>query len=172
MSDVPCLVLLGEPGIGKSEQLAQIQSLVSSQVTNSGAVLHFELRDFQTDFKLCQEIFDHPEFQAWIRGTNPLYLFLDSLDEGLLTINTLATLLIRELKKYPSDRLYLRITCRTAEWPDILEAGLKQHWGADAFRAYELLPLREKDVIDAAQAERIDVTKFLQLPRQNLSRTD
>src|SRR5215216_7407447 len=64
LSDVPCLVLLGDPGIGKSEQLTQIQSLVSSQVANSGAVLHFELRDFQTDFKLCQEIFDHPEFQA------------------------------------------------------------------------------------------------------------
>lgn len=161
LADVPCLALLGEPGVGKSWEIAPTH-ILASEIENGKNVLHFELRDFQTDLKLCQDIFDNPKFRAWSNTNNRLYLFLDSLDEGLLSISTLATLLTRELKRFPPDRLYLRITCRTAEWPDILEEGLKQHWGADSFKAYELLPLRERDIIAAVHAEGIDAYQFLQ----------
>jgi predicted NACHT family NTPase len=98
----------------------------------------------------------------WLNGDQNLYLYLDSLDEGLLTVKTLANILVRELKKLPADRLYLRIACRTAEWPTTLENGLLEHWGGEECKIYELLPLREKDIREAVRSERLNEEKFFQ----------
>lgn len=162
LADIQCLALLGEPGSGKSEELKQqVETLFTAKPGDS--VLRFQLRDYQTDSRLCDDIFDKNQtFQTWIQGDQRLYLHLDSLDEGLLTIPTLANLLVRELKKYPADRLYLRIACRTAEWPITLTTGIQEHWGKDAFKAYELLPLRAKDIEEAVHSEGIDPRKFFE----------
>jgi hypothetical protein len=160
LADVRCLALLGEPGSGKSVEIDRQVELLNNSGSDAN-LLHFQLRDFQTDLKLCQDIFDNnPTFQAWIGGQDRLYLYLDSLDEGLLNVSSLATLLVRELKKYSADRLYVRIACRTAEWPEILETGLTEHWDPENFRVYELLPLREKDIAEAAQSEDADPKAF------------
>ena len=87
---------------------------------------------------------------------------MDSLDECLLRVDTLATLLIDEFKKYPVDRLSLRIACRTAEWPVTLEKGLQDLWGDTNFDAYELAPLRRLDVIEAAKENGIDPELFVE----------
>jgi len=156
----PCLILLGEPGSGKSYELDQ-QVERRKEREGDRRVLHFHLRDFQTDLKVCQDIFDkNPAFQTASNEEERLYLYLDSLDEGLLNVSSLATLLVRELKKYPPDRLYIRIACRTAEWPEALENGLVAHWGNANFRACELLPLRDKDILEAARSEGIDPKGF------------
>lgn len=162
LEGTPCLILLGEPGSGKSHEIdREVGELKTRQ--SEADVLHFQLRDFQTDLKLCQDIFDHNEgLQDWLTRQDRLHLFLDSLDEGLLNVSSLATLLIRELKKYPTEHLYIRLACRTAEWPEILERGLVEHWGIQNFRAYELLPLREKDIAEAASSEGIDALRFLE----------
>jgi hypothetical protein len=157
ITDVPCLGLLGEPGIGKSTALKDQRSVVDREITRSGGVaLWSDLRQFQTDSRLCERIFDHPKFRAWREGHHQLHLFLDSLDECLLRISSVAALLLDELGEYPRDRLFLRVACRTAEWPLDLERGLKELWGQDRFGAYELAPLRRLDVVQAAEAEGLD----------------
>jgi predicted NACHT family NTPase len=161
LNSVRCLVLLGEPGTGKSEELKQ-QLRIFPDTHPDDSVLLFQLRDYQTDIKLCRDIFDNPVLRSWVNGDHDLYLYLDSLDEGLLTVNTLANLLVQELKQYPTERLYIRIACRTAEWPGVLEAGLKEQWGEENFKAYELLPLREKDIHEAASSEGVDPKKFFE----------
>ena len=83
------------------------------------------------------------------------------MDECLLRIDTLAALLVGELKKYPIKRLSLRIACRTADWPNSLEDGLIQLWGKDAVGVYELTPLRRVDVIEAAKVNNLDPNVFL-----------
>jgi len=66
LEDTPCLVLLGDPGSGKSYEIDQ-QIERRKEYEGDRRVLHFQLRDFQTDVKLCQDIFDNiPKFQAWI----------------------------------------------------------------------------------------------------------
>ena len=155
-----CLGLLGEPGTGKSEELRLHGSMIEKTKGND-AVLTFQLRDYQTDARLCRDVFENAVVHGWLTGDHNLYLFLDSLDEGLITVNTLATLLTQELKKLPANRLYVRIACRTAEWPRVLEEGLREHWRDEAFNVYELLPLREKDIYKAAYAEGVDPEKFL-----------
>lgn len=169
LTELHCLALLGEPGTGKSEEFEK-QGTAFSETHPADLVSHFQLRDFQTDLKLCRDIFDNnPKVQTWLHGDQRLYLYLDSLDEGLLTVNTLATLLVQELKKYPADRLYVRIACRTAEWPETLSIGLRAIWGEEEFKAYELLPLREKDIEEAARAEGIDRAVFFEaLNRRNV----
>jgi hypothetical protein len=168
LADIQCLALLGEPGSGKSEEFKH-QVEVFSAAHPADLVLPFQLRDYQTDLKLCNDIFDNnPTFQTWVQGDQKLYLYLDSLDEGLLTISTLANLLVREFRKYPADRLYLRIACRTAEWPTTLTTGIQEHWGEEGFKAYELLPLRVKDIEEAVRSEGIDSGKFFEELAQKL----
>jgi hypothetical protein len=95
-------------------------------------------------------------------------LFLDSLDEALLEIRPLATGLARELGRFDPGRLSVRIACRTAEWPRILEEKLVEHWGRDSVGIYELLPLTERDVREAAIADNISADDFLaEVERQN-----
>jgi hypothetical protein len=53
-----------------------------------------------------------------------LHLFLDSLDEARLRIGVVTTLLIEKLRQHQIERLYLRIACRTAEWPLSFEQDL------------------------------------------------
>ena len=97
LAATPCLVLLGEPGIGKSTTMKAEHASIENQVAETGdATLWFDLRSYQTDIRLCQAIFDHSVFQAWVKGTHRLHLFLDSMDECLLQINTLASLLTEE----------------------------------------------------------------------------
>src|SRR5262249_5943123 len=89
MALTPCLVLLGEPGIGKSHEMQQQYERAKTQAAEtSDAWLRFDLRDFQTDERFCNKVFENPTFRAWRNGTHHLYLYLDSLDEGLLTISS------------------------------------------------------------------------------------
>jgi predicted NACHT family NTPase len=111
---------------------------------------------------LIRNLFENTTFLSWARDKHRLHVFLDSLDECLLRIDTLAALLIDELKKYPIERLSLRIACRTADWPNSLETGLVQLWGKDAVGVCELTPLRRVDVIEAAKTNNLDHNVFLQ----------
>lgn len=167
IASVPCLVLLGEPGMGKSRELADS---AAAQRATGDPVLDFHLRDYQTDTALRDDIFYHPDFLAWSTGSSSLTLYLDGLDEGLLSIRQLATFLPSRLRRHPIERLRLRIACRTAEWPNVLEEALREIWGGEQVSVMELLPLRRDDVLAAARAEGITVAEeFLaEIARQGL----
>ncbi len=157
IASMPCLVLLGEPGIGKSTATRHAVEEVTKE-----ACLWFPLGDYDSDSGLCNAVFGNETFQTWLNGTHRLYLFLDSLDEGLLSIKILVRILKRELGKCPCDRLLFRITCRTADWSNSLEEKLKQFWGESNVGVYELAPLRRVDVIEAAKNNKLDPNAFLQ----------
>src|SRR3954469_22235250 len=75
LSSIPCLILLGEPGRGKSTEL---HALCDLQTMRTGdQVLHFDLGQYSTDYLLSTEIFGHSTFQAWTSGSFRLNLFLD-----------------------------------------------------------------------------------------------
>jgi len=158
----PCLILLGEPGMGKSYELAAAKALAAEHARQSGdEVLAFDLKAYQTDQRLCWQIFDSQEFRRWREGSGCLHLFLDSLDECLLRIETVAALLEDELGRCPIDRLRLRIACRTADWPHTLEQAIRKLWPSAAVEVLELVPLRRQDVEAAASVEGIDAASFV-----------
>jgi len=160
--DFPCLVLLGEPGIGKSKELEKLKAFTVTKTCDSSQVLELNLRSCTN---LKEDLFKDETFVNWLGSSYHLYLFLDSLDEGLLGIPTLATGFIDELKKpkYMNHivRLHLRIACRTFVFPATLEEGLKALWEETNLAIYELSPLRRIDVIKAVETEGLSSNIFL-----------
>jgi hypothetical protein len=75
-------------------------------------------------------VLEGTEFTTWEAGNSHLALYLDSLDEALLRIDSVAAILADELPRYPTARMSVRIACRTAVWPhELLETAFKNIWG-------------------------------------------
>jgi hypothetical protein len=164
ISEVPCLVLLGEAGMGKTTALEFARQQTYEQTKNSKDICLplFRLGDYGSDTELCNAVFRNSAFQEWLSGKHKLYLFLDSLDEGLLSIKILVRILKREIESLPCDRLYFRITCRATEWAESLEEKLRKKWGERNVEVYTLAPLSRTNVVEAANREGIvSPDKFL-----------
>jgi hypothetical protein len=101
ISKIPCLALLGEPGIGKSNTLEKIGEGLSQHQQDDAHRLYLDLRSYTTDIRLHHDIFASPQFMEWINGTHTLELILDSLDECLIHIRTVAAMLVDEFRKVP-----------------------------------------------------------------------
>lgn len=164
ISNFKCVVLLGEPGIGKSES---IKDLVNTE-DNQGKTLQINLRSFGSEERLIKNLFESPLFLEWEKAKDDyIYLYLDSLDECLLRINHISSILTDELQKYDVKRIYLRIACRTSDWLHQLEKDLIELWGKEQFLALELLPLREKDVIEAVKDKDLHIDNFMTALSEN-----
>jgi hypothetical protein len=162
----PSLVLLGEPGIGKSTELRQVQERASAAISGQSASAFINCRLLGSVEALYRKL-EQPAISLWRTGTQHLTLFIDSLDEGLLTVEVLADVLGEALTRLDKERLSVRIACRTADWPSTLGAVLQQHWGASSYEEWELLPLRAVDVAAAAsQAGAENPLSFLEAVRE------
>jgi predicted NACHT family NTPase len=163
LSSKQCLILLGEPGIGKSTTLKSYQASSSSNTTLDAPALWFDLGEYQTDARLRDEVFANEVIRDWRDGEGDLRLYLDSFDECQLDVPVLTKMLVSQLARLPLKRLYLRLVCRTAAWPSDLEDRLRELFrsiGSD-LGVYELVPLRRTDVHLAAGLERLDADHFV-----------
>ncbi|MEZ6049599.1 MAG: hypothetical protein R3C11_29270 [Planctomycetaceae bacterium] len=161
-----CLVLLGEPGIGKSTEFEAELNRVKEKLSETGDECVFiNLNVYQTDSRLIVDAFENESVKNWLDGENQLVLFFDSLDEGRLSIKQISTILSTELKKLKpyANRLKIRVACRTAEWSSILEKALSEMWSKDSGHVHilELAPLSQQDVEIAVEANGMDSTDFL-----------
>ncbi len=162
---MPCLILLGEPGMGKTSTLKEIRS--NLQNSDLERYCFFDLGDFTSPDHLVREIFtENPDFIAWQSGDFALHLFLDGLDEALVQVKSVARWLQKNIatNKENLNRLFLRITCRITDWPQEFEGDLKQLWGdiENTVVACVLAPLRQSDVQMAATQSGLDESLFWQ----------
>lgn len=164
IADANCLILLGPPGIGKTETVkAQYHAI---EAKNNSATddksLYFDLGAYDASELIVQRIFQDSRYQAWKAGTYRLHLFLDSLDEGLLKVSSAASLIADELRAAPLERLFLRIVCRTADWPGYLKRELQDCWPSDkdTVQVYELIPLTHEEIALAVIKSKIDFDEF------------
>jgi len=145
ISSIPCLVLLGEPGIGKTTALTNIVSVEHTQQKN---FLHLDLGEYSSDLSLRSALFDNEIVKRWKDSSETLTIFLDSLDE--CAIPNISKILTLGIPRIYSNRLRLRIACRTAVWPTSLEEVLHDVWKEDKVGIYELAPLTRNNVKEAA----------------------
>ena len=119
LDETSCLILLGEPGIGKSSEIERIYTQVSQEKTASRTLL-INLRDIPTAEIFAKELETSIQYQEWMTKGEILYLFLDSFDEGIFSFKSFANYLVLLLKKNINNiqNLRLCISCRTAIWQD------------------------------------------------------
>jgi len=153
--DVPCLILLGEPGMGKSAEWKR-------QPVLPGASSFLNLGDFGSGQQIQQELPELPAMQQWLRQpAEGFWLWLDSYDEALLDEAKLAPTLLRLLARWPTTGLHLRILCRTATWPAFLTTELARHFGNEqSVAVLQLAPLTREQVHQAAEAHDIVAEDF------------
>ena len=159
----PILILLGEPGIGKSTALQQAKDAAEAAITKSGdLVIWRNLNEYSSEDRLVREVFRNQSLLKCKRRQRVVHLFLDSLDECQLDVRNLFSLLLAEVGKLPLTHLRLRIVCRTGVWSEEFEEQLLRLWSAQTDAcAFELAPLRRADIELAVTSRALDPTLFL-----------
>jgi hypothetical protein len=154
VEDRDCLVLLGEPGIGKTTTLGAEKERLAQAVGPDGDFLIWRyLGEYGDEARLVREVFEAPEWERSLGGGQTLHLYLDGLDECRLHLPNVSAVILGRLQRLSRrDHLRVRITCRTGAWPQFLEDGLRELWSGDRTAAFELAPLRRRDVADIATA--------------------
>jgi hypothetical protein len=98
------LVFLGQPGIGKSKALVEAYETAANVArSTSNDALYINLNGESGEARIHQLIFENQQFQHWLNGSHTLDLFLDSLDECLLRLETLDFILARDFKDHLRD---------------------------------------------------------------------
>ena len=155
METIPCLVLLGEPGVGKTYALKEIEQ----REKNAGReVLKLDLGAYMTEDGFTQDL-KQDEDQSWC-------FLLDGLDECSIKPKALDRVLKKVLATIPARHRRLRITCRTTQWPEMLEHSFKNLWGNEHVATYVLTPLQYCDVVEAARARKISEEHFIEAVSQ------
>lgn len=157
-----CLILLGEPGMGKTQTLrAEAEAVLASSDESGDLVLQIDLGATRDESVLVQEIFQSVEFQTWLDGDHELHLFLDSLDEAVLRLGVVGDIILKGVANVDTSRLRLRLACRTADRLPEFELKLLALWPEDQSGIYELAPLRRVDVRMAAEDRGRDPGEFI-----------
>ena len=165
LRNVPCLVLLGEPGMGKSYALRREQKSAEA-VIDSDSIISFsvDLAGCQDEYDLRTRLFDNNKYRDWKAGTRHLVMYIDSVDQALESAADVVTVVCNELADSDTSRLKLRLVCRDHDWSLSLADALRHRWrcvdGAPV-RVLQLAPLGADDIRLAAVANRKDGNTFL-----------
>ncbi|WP_148294330.1 NACHT domain-containing NTPase [Azospirillum sp. B506] len=155
LESVRCLVLLGEPGMGKSTAL---RDQAERDRAAGKRVAAIDLKTIENGEALTEEL-----NEALSTGAD--ILAIDSLDEGLLRVDTIFSTLLRRLRPHAKSvdqgRLHVRIACRAAEWPDGGAGRLAEIFEPDSVMVHELAPLTRADVALAASHVGLDEVEFI-----------
>jgi hypothetical protein len=139
-----CVVVLGEPGSGKTCVLTQVVK------SNDGELV--ELRDFAAGNELFEGLPNVARVKSWMADdTATLLLGLDAYDEGLLEARTMAATLRRLLKvdALPFKRLRLWLTSRASVWAEDLEVRLAEVFGSERTVVATLEALDDEEITQA-----------------------
>lgn len=155
------IVLLGEPGIGKSTECAQIMSGVQQTDSTTGDTLLFlDLERCRDHSYLEANLVNRPQYKAWLEGSHKLFVFFDNFERLGIRPHLFAEDLETVLKMTPLDRLYVRFISRTFDWSSRVERTL-QNLFKNKPAVHELAPLTRADVELAATTVLGDAKNFM-----------
>lgn len=158
-----CLVLSGEPGLGKSVALEQAFPGIDHDAGGDAATIWVRFRDIPDSAVFTRRVFDSSRWKSWLAGNQTISLVLDGLDEGLVKIKDFLSFLTSDLRRSPIERLRLVVACRTADWPTAAGNKLLSLWDTNTTGSFwELCPLRREDAELAASSRQIARKDFLE----------
>lgn len=157
---IPILILLGEPGYGKSHALEDERKRLENE-HGEDLVIFEDLKTFVPGSD--QRLLDSSTFKLVEQGRR-LWILLDSFDECTLPApgHWLISNFINKVN-HP-ERVFVRITCRPSHWPELLEKAFSERWRSVVeapVELWRLCPLRQDDIRIAAKTSQIDVEDFL-----------
>lgn len=133
----PVIVLLGEPGSGKSFESNLLRSLAKEE--GKGVVLSLDLGQFG-DAGTLAAVLGRMLTQCAKSEGEPL-LMLDALDECRVNIKRAETVIQEALLAAADMKLRLVISCRTSAWPASLEDVLRSQWsGKNPVKVFDIAP--------------------------------
>lgn len=153
-----CIILLGEPGSGKTTTLNNFYDSLILSESSQEKYIWVDLSEYSSDALVIKKIFETKEYNDWLNDNTILFLFIDALDEGMLKIDNVINLIISNLKESNKiNMLRLRITCRSAHLLNYIVDEIETLFGFNQEEKfnflYELAPLRLTDVEEAAKYE-------------------
>ena len=157
---VPCLILLGEPGMGKSRFVEREEQRLSSYLKNSADESILQKLDGSGSLdEVWRRLFGTDKYRNWKTGVHRLALFVDSVDQAGISAEHVVTAIANEFADADVSRLQLRLVCRDHDWSQTLADMLGHVWrGYDDtvgnVRVYQLAPLGLEDIRLAAAANR------------------
>ena len=117
-NDIPCLIVLGEPGIGKTREFEHQCQILKEK----GHKAYFSRwQDWNGKEDLLEILDDRASFEEdFSRGDQSIWWFIDSLDEGRIKTSEVFNILLGVLKPLKNSgriaNLKLRLSCRSREW--------------------------------------------------------
>lgn len=158
LSQTPCVVMLGLPGMGKTTEMMVLARLARELGEYSDFI---SLGLVPARAELERRLQESPGRKAWAGGSE-WAIHLDGLDEAVIEQGDLIAALdesfrvvLADLTPMPAvekqdrlDRLKVRISCRAAEWPDSRSTVLRSLFGDGV----EIVQLEELEPEDAEQA--------------------
>lgn len=177
LRELPLLVLVGEPGIGKSTEL---RPFMSASATRKICFINLATVDSETSLR--SKLDKDPALKIWMENGGTLELFLDSFDEmparnpTSILLDVLqdyrsvsreaetveeesvetspesseeANVNLRREVKRPKRLLCFRIACRMGQYQGALGEGLREIVGGEEETpyVYKLAPIREEDAL-------------------------
>src|SRR2546430_3245183 len=107
IADKRCLVLLGEPGIGKTFALKRAKRQTSFLLN---------LGSYGSEERLINDLFRSDEFRNWAKHGGDFEVFIDSFDECLLRLDNVAAALSKQgLRPFTTKRFSFPIGSRSGE---------------------------------------------------------
>jgi glycosyltransferase involved in cell wall biosynthesis len=145
---IPCLVLLGLPGMGKTHE---INRAAARAVARGEVVTVLRIGHLSSEEELRRRLWE--DLGSFKEANSVWNIYLDGLDESLSAEGPVSSVLRQLTEQFGNlDKLKLRISCRSAEWPSSLESDLRSVWDDHEVELYQLAPLRRSDVLIAANA--------------------
>ncbi|MDE2824557.1 MAG: hypothetical protein OXK79_13735 [Chloroflexota bacterium] len=158
LRSVGCLLLLGEPGMGKTTELKREVSLLRAD--NRG-VVDINLGGYTDWPTLERELTANTEQAMAQAGEGQVVLVLDGFDEAALEIRRLAYAIPRWLRTTDSSRLCLRLASRpVVALLSTLVESLRELW-PDSAQTCHLAPLTRADVEVAAEHRGFNASVFV-----------